>query len=160
MGINSSKIPLVIKEQLILQYEAGKGAWTYHIIIPGTADIKGKWGALKVTGTIDGYELPEMNLAPRGEQDKIISVNQEIRDSIGKSGGDTVLVTLNLHKNIQTFDKSEILESFEYSDVLKEFNSLDKSSQKQIIKNIQSQKSEDKQIEKINFFISKLSGVK
>jgi hypothetical protein len=101
-----------------------------------------------------------MNLAPRGEQDKIISVNQEIRDSIGKSGGDTVLVTLYLHKNIQTFDKSEILKSFEYSDVLKEFNSLNKSSQKQIIKNIQSQKSEDKQIEKIIFFISKLSGVK
>lgn len=63
-------------------------------------------------GTIDDYELPVVNLAPRGDQDKIISINKKIWDSIGKSGGDSVLVTLYLHTNNHTVEKSEILKSF------------------------------------------------
>jgi len=88
----------IIENQILkLQYKKGYGAWTYHLVIPNTADIDGRWGSLKVSGLIDGYELKEMNLAPRKNKDKIISINKEIRNSIGKSGGDTVTVTLYLH---------------------------------------------------------------
>ena len=82
---------------LKLQYKKGYGAWTYHLAIPNTADIYGKWGYLKVSGLIDDYELKEMNLAPRKNKDKMISINREIRNAIGKSSGDTVTVTLYLH---------------------------------------------------------------
>lgn len=54
-------------------------------------------GVLKVSGTIDDYEIKNINLAPRKNEDKIISINKKIRDSIGKSGGDMVTVTLYLH---------------------------------------------------------------
>jgi hypothetical protein len=74
-------IKIVDNQELKLEYKKGFGAWTYHLRIPGTADIEGKWGFLKVSGTID----------------KIISINRKIRDAIGKSGGDTVNVTLFLH---------------------------------------------------------------
>jgi hypothetical protein len=47
---------IVENEELTLQYIPGNGAWTYQLIIPNTKDIKGKWGDLKVTGTIDGYK--------------------------------------------------------------------------------------------------------
>lgn len=88
---------LIENQVLQLQYKRGYGAWTYHLVIPNTADIPGKWGYLKVSGLIDDYELEEMNLAPRKNRDKIISINKDIRNAIGKGAGDTVTVTLYLH---------------------------------------------------------------
>lgn len=82
---------------LTLQHQPGFGAWTFHLRIPGTADLDGRWGFMKVSGTIDDYPVENINLAPRKGEDKIISINREIRDAIGKSGGDTVVVTLHLH---------------------------------------------------------------
>lgn len=90
-------IPIVDNQELELQYKEGFGAWTYHLRIPGTAGIGGRWGFLKVSGTIDDYEIKNINLAPRRNEDYIISINKKIRDSIGKSGGDMVTVTLYLH---------------------------------------------------------------
>ena len=90
-------IKIVDNQELKLEYKRGFGAWTYHLRIPRTADIEGKWGFLKVSGTIDGYEVKSINLAPRKNEDKIISINGKIREAIGKSGGDTVNVTLFLH---------------------------------------------------------------
>lgn len=37
---------LVKDEKLELKYEPGKGAWTYHLQIPNTKHIIGKWGSL------------------------------------------------------------------------------------------------------------------
>lgn len=90
-------IKIIDNQKLELQYKKGFGAWTYHIRLPGTASIEGRWGYLKVSGTIDDFEIKSINLAPRKNEDKIISINQEVRDAIGKSGGDTVMVTLYLH---------------------------------------------------------------
>jgi len=90
-------LKLVDNQELRLEYKKGFGAWTYHIQIPGTAEIEGRWGYLKVSGTIDNYEIKSINLAPRKNEDKIISINKKIRDAIGKSGGDLVTVTLYLH---------------------------------------------------------------
>lgn len=91
-------IKLLDQETLTLQYKKGFGAWTYHLRIPNTKDIEGKWGYLKVHGTIDGYEIKNLNLAPRTGEDKIISINKTIRDAIQKTGGDLVVVTLFLEK--------------------------------------------------------------
>ena len=90
-------IKIIDNQELKLEYKKGFGAWTYHLRIPGTANIEGKWGFLKVSGTIDGYEIESINLKKKKNEDKIISINKKIRDAIGKSGGDTVHVTLFLH---------------------------------------------------------------
>ena len=92
----------IIEDQILeLQYKKGFGAWTYHLRIPNTAGIEGRWGFLKVSGTIDGYEIKNINLAPRKNEDKIISINKEIRDALGKGGGDPVRVTLYLHDPVK-----------------------------------------------------------
>ena len=83
--------------QLELLYKPNFGAWTYHLRIPNTKDLDSRWGFLKVSGTIDGYQIKNINLAPRKNEDKIISINKKIRNAIGKTGGDTVTVTLYLH---------------------------------------------------------------
>ena len=88
---------LICNQALELKYQWGFGAWTYHLVIPGTAQLEGKWGLLKVSGTIDGFPVNNINLAPRKNSDRIISINKSIRDAIGKTGGDTVMVTLYVH---------------------------------------------------------------
>ena len=88
---------LIVDEVLVLQHRPGFGAWTYHLRIPDTRDIRGSWGTLKVSGTIDGHPIGPVNLAPRSGEDKIISINKRIREAIGKGGGEPVTVTLFLH---------------------------------------------------------------
>ena len=88
---------LIENKVLVLNHIPGFGVWTYHLRIPGTRDLDSRWGYLKVSGTIDGYEIKDINLAPRKDEDKLISINKSIRDAIGKSGGDKVTVTFYLH---------------------------------------------------------------
>ena len=90
-------IKLIDGQVLTLQHVPGFGAWTHHLQIPGTAQLDNRWGFLKVSGTIDGHRIENINLAPRKGEDKLISINKSIRDAIGKSGGDEVIVTLFLH---------------------------------------------------------------
>ena len=85
---------LIEETPLVIQYIPNFGAWTYHLRIPNTEQIEGKWGYMKVYGTIDDYEIKGLNLAPRKDGDKLISINKEIRDAIGKDAGDVVIVTL------------------------------------------------------------------
>ena len=62
-GNNQMRMKYIIEnEKLTLQYIPGNGAWTYQLIIPHTKDIKGKWGDLKVSGTIDSYKIKHKNL--------------------------------------------------------------------------------------------------
>lgn len=48
-------------EKLELKYQSGKGAWTYHLRIPNSKNISGKWGDIKVSGYIDNYEIVARN---------------------------------------------------------------------------------------------------
>lgn len=90
-------IKLIENETLTLHHIPGFGAWTYHLRIPETMELDSRWGFVKVSGTIDGHEIKDINLAPRKGEDKLISVNKSIRDAINKTGGDEVKVTLYLH---------------------------------------------------------------
>ena len=148
---------LVKDEKLELKYEPGKGAWTYHIQIPNTKHIVGKWGSMKVAGTIDNYKIESINLAKLGDEDKLISINANIRKAINKSGGDTVTVTLYLLTSNQQITEKEVLETFKDSGVVKSFKQLAEDEQNEIIGKITSVKSEDKQVKMILKYIDHLS---
>ena len=148
---------LVKDKKLELKYQPGNGAWTYHIKIPNTKHIVGKWGSMKVEGTIDNYKIESINLAKLGDEDKLISINAKIRKAINKSGGDTVTVTLYLSTSKEQITEKEVLETFEESGVLKTFKKLTDEVQKEIIGKITSSKSEDKQVKLILKYIDQLS---
>ncbi len=148
---------LVKEEKLELKYEQGKGAWTYHIQIPNTKHIVGKWGTLKVSGSIDDYKIESINLFTITGQDKLISINDKIRKAINKSGGDIVTVTLYCLNSKEQVTEKEILETFNDSGVLKTFNKLSEDERNKIIEKITSIKSEDKQVKTILKFIDQLS---
>ncbi|MCM4160969.1 DUF1905 domain-containing protein [Antarcticibacterium flavum] len=140
---------IVQNEKLTLQYIPGNGAWTYQLIIPNTRNIKGKWGELKVSGTIDNYKIKNKNLGPVKNSDKKISINSEIRNAINKVGGDTVIVTIFLENPSETNDISEILECFKDAQVLQIFELLDKIEQTEILNEIWTVATDDQKSEKI-----------
>jgi hypothetical protein len=140
---------IVENEKLKLQYIPGNGAWTYQLIIPNTKDIQGKWGDLKVSGTIDGYEIKNKNLGPVKNSDKKMSINSEIRKAINKNGGDTLIVTLYLENQTETENSYEILECFKDGQVLRIFERLDKIEQREIINEILNVATDDQKAEKI-----------
>lgn len=147
---------LVKDEKLELKYQPGKGAWTYHIQIPNTKHIVGKWGSMKVAGTIDNYKIESINLAKLGDEDKLISINAKIRKAINKSGGDTVTVTLYLLTSKEQITEKEVLETFKDSGVLKAFIKLTEAERNEIIGKITSLKSEYKQVKMILKYIDQL----
>jgi hypothetical protein len=148
----------IIKDQkLELIYEYGKGAWTYHLRIPNSKDIDGKWGEIKVSGLIDNYKIEARNLAPIKGEDKMLSINSEIRKAINKKGGDIVTVSLYLLSKKEGITEKQILETFQESGVLEAFKKLNEFEKNEILESIISQKIEEKQIKLIIKHIDKLS---
>jgi len=83
---------IIKNEKLKIIYEQVKGAWTYHLRIPNSEYIEGKWGEIKVSDTIDDYKIELRNLAPTKTGEKLLSINNNIRNAINKKGGDTVTI--------------------------------------------------------------------
>ncbi len=141
---------IIENEKLKIQYVPGNGAWTYHLIIPNTKAIKGKWGDLKVSGTIDDYAIKNKNLAPLKDSDKKMSLNAEIRNGIGKGAGEYVNVTLYLENgNAENKNNQMIFECFKDADVLNVFKQLCINQQNEIIQSINSSATENQKAEKI-----------
>lgn len=149
---------IIKDEKLELIYEQGKGAWTYHLKIPNSKDIEGKWGDIKVSGFIDDYKIEARNLAPIKGEDKMLSINGEIRKAINKKGGDFVTVSLYLFSKKEEITEKQILETFKESGVLGAFEKLNEFEKNEIFESITSQKIEEKQIKIIIKHIDKLSG--
>lgn len=148
---------IVENEKLEIQYIPGNGAWTYQLIIPNTKNIKGKWGDLKVSGNIDNFEIKNKNLAPIKNADKKLALNSEIRNSIGKTGGEFVNVTLYLeNKNAENKNNEMIFECFADAEVLNKFKKLTIEEQNEILQNINSSATENQKVEKIVKYITKL----
>lgn len=148
---------LVKDKKLELKYESGKGAWTYHIQIPNTKHIVGKWGSLKVSGTIDDYKIERINLFTISGKDKLISINEKIRKAINKSGGDMVTVTLYWLHPKEQITENEIVASFKDAGVLKAFQQLLEDERNEIIGKITAITTEDKQVKIILKFIEQLN---
>ena len=148
---------IIKDEKLELIYEHGKGAWTYHLRIPNSKNIEGKWGEIVVSGFIDNFEISRRQLAPIKGEDKMLSINGEIRKAINKKGGDLVTVSLYLLKKKEGITEKQILETFKESEVLEAYKKLNESEKKEILESIISQKVEEKQIKTIIKHTDKLS---
>ncbi len=147
---------IVENEKIQIQYIKSNGAWTYHLIIPNSKDIKSKWGDIKVSGTIDGHKIKSKNLAPFKNSDKKLALNSDIRTAINKSGGDVVSVTLFVEENNTKINNSEIINCFNDAGVLTIFNKLNNDEQEKIISSILSLVTEEQKVDKIIKAINQL----
>lgn len=148
----------IVKDQeLVIQHWPGKGAWTYHLIIPNSRDIPGTWGHIKVSGTIDDYAFQSRNLAPRKNQDKLLSVNATIRQQLGKQAGEAVRVTLYREPTHELSTRADVLACLEDADVLALFQARTAADQQALLKDVLDQPSATSQEKRILALIASLT---
>jgi hypothetical protein len=136
-----------------------KTGWTY-IDIPNSiaSQIKPNTKvSYRVKGKIDEFLIKQVALAPMGDGNFILPINQSIRKGIGKKQGAKVIVQL-------IYDPSELTINIDFIDCLKDepkalsfFDSLSKSHQNYFSKWIDSAKTEATKEKRILMAINALS---
>lgn len=85
---------LLVNQQYLLKKYSGKGGWTFAEIPDIPKDKHAYFGWVKVSGSIDGYELKKSHLMSMSNGMMYLPVKAEIRKKIGKKEGDWVQLIL------------------------------------------------------------------
>lgn len=147
MGNRSNE--LLIDKDFVLQKMSGKGGWIY-VAIPEIEQDKNVWfGMMKVSGSIDNYELSECHLMPMGNGTLFLPVKTAIRKTINKNVGDTVHVTL-FSLNLPRVTNNDFMICLEDEPLaLAQFQKLNPQEQKKITDRIYSVTNDQLKIERI-----------
>jgi hypothetical protein len=148
--------PLINKSYLLEKFP-GKGGWTYAQIPEILQDRHAWFGWVKVSGSIDNYELKDFKLMPMGNGKLFLPVKAEIRKKIGKQAGDLVHVILYA-------DIAPIVNEDDFMTCLSEesaasqtFHSLSEAEQKEYRDWIYAAKEDDTKVKRIAETLDRLS---
>ena len=147
--------PLVNKKYKLEKYH-GKGGWTYASIPEVVQNKENPFGWVRVSGSIDNYELDKCTLMPMGNGGLFLPVKAEIRKKIGKEEGDWVHVILYADNTpLETPNELQLCLEDEPK-ALKFFHLLSESERRYYINWIYSAKKEETKISRMAKTIDRL----
>jgi Domain of unknown function (DUF1905)/Bacteriocin-protection, YdeI or OmpD-Associated len=147
----------VINNKYLLEKMSGKGGWTYALLPDIDRQKINHFGWIKVTGSIDDYELKSCNLAPMGNGKVFLPVKAEIRKAIGKQAGDWVQIKLFLNITPEITPEEILLCLEDEPKALDFFNKITDNERKHYIDWIYEAKMEPTKIDRIVKTIDRLS---
>ena len=109
--------------------------------------------AVRVKVSFDDNKY-EMSLLPRGKGNHWLHVRKEIRTTIGKEEGDSVVIVLEKDNSVKTVDVPEYLQWLleDEPKMMKSFNKMPYSSKSFWINHIEETKNKDTRVDRINRF--------
>ncbi|MCR9015523.1 YdeI/OmpD-associated family protein [Aquiflexum gelatinilyticum] len=150
------KRPLIDNDYLLQKFN-GKGAWTYVLFPEIPKEKRFPFGWMKVSGSIDGFQLENVTLMPFGNGQLFLPVKAAIRKAIKKEVGEWVKVIL-FTDEIPEIIPDDILECLQDAPkAYQRFKSLSDSQQKEEINAILDSKKQDIKVEKIVKLIERLN---
>jgi hypothetical protein len=147
--------PLVDKAYTIEKFQ-GKGGWSFVVIKEIPQNKKGKFGMVRVTGTIDDYQIIKYNLMPMGNGNLFLPIKAEIRKKLNKKEGDSIHLKLFLDNTPLVVPEELMLCFNDEPKAFHTFQNLSDAEQKQYLDWIYSAKKEETKINRIADAINKL----
>lgn len=154
--IDTTVTPLVNQKYLLEKYP-GKGGWTYAAIPEIARDEHAWFGWVKVSGSIDGYEIKSYNLMPMGSSMMFLPVKAEIRNKIGKNEGDWVHIILYSEQLPHVSHEDFMICLKEDPVAYQNFINKSESEQKAFIDWIYSAKNDNTKVDRMAEVLNKLS---
>jgi hypothetical protein len=146
----------LFKGKKIIDRFAGKGGWTF-IELPEIQQPKnGKFGMIRVKGSVDDCDIYAIHLMPRGNGILMLPLNLYIRKQIKKRKGDEVYLEL-YEDNDEVPIPKEFMECLEAEpEALVYFNTLSGSIKRNIIQYIYQATKAETRAKRIVMFMNRL----
>lgn len=140
--------PLIDGHYTLQRFDA-KGGWTYVAVPKITVERKMPFGMIRLSGSIDGYDIIKCHLMPMGNGKLLLPVKAAIRKAIKKKEGDKVHVVLYIDEEPLEIPGELLLYLSDDPQAEKAFMALTEGQQKMYVDWIYAAKREETKINRI-----------